>query len=71
MGDSVLDQTVSPIAIDLKGVSIAFRSARLKQEILALRDIHRIGEVDQQDGVGGGIGRTQGLGIEVGGRTSS
>jgi NitT/TauT family transport system ATP-binding protein len=39
MGDSVLDQPVSPIAIDLKGVSIAFRSARLKQEIAALRHI--------------------------------
>jgi NitT/TauT family transport system ATP-binding protein len=42
MGDSVLDQPASPaspIAIDLKGVSVAFRSARLKQEIVALRDI--------------------------------
>src|SRR5690606_39461024 len=33
-------QAVSPVAaIDLQGVGISFRSARLKQEIAALRDI--------------------------------
>ena len=42
MGDSVPGQPASsgsPIAIDLKGVSVTFRSARLKQEIVALHDI--------------------------------
>lgn len=40
MGDSVSIQSVSPIAaIELDDVGISFRSARLKQEIAALRNI--------------------------------
>ncbi len=40
-GERVSDQPTSPVAaIDLKGVGVAFRSARLKQEIVALRDIN-------------------------------
>jgi NitT/TauT family transport system ATP-binding protein len=41
-GERVLDQSASsPVAaIDLKDVGMSFRSARLKQEIVALRDIN-------------------------------
>ena len=34
------DQPPPSVAIDLKGVGVSFRSARLKQEIVALRDIN-------------------------------
>ena len=40
-GERVSDQPPSPVAaIDLKGVGVSFRSARHKQEIVALRDIN-------------------------------
>jgi NitT/TauT family transport system ATP-binding protein len=39
-GERVSEQPTSPVAaIDLKGVGVSFRSARLKQEVVALRDI--------------------------------
>ena len=41
MGDRVLDQASSPVAaIALQGVGVSFKSARLKQEIVALNDIN-------------------------------
>ncbi len=41
MGERVLDQSSAPAAaIELRDVTIAFRSARLKQEIVALRDVN-------------------------------
>ena len=39
-GERVSEQPTSPVAaIDLKGVGVSFRSARLTQEVVALRDI--------------------------------
>lgn len=40
MGAQIPDQSSSPAAVELKGVSVSFRSARLKEEIVALRDIN-------------------------------
>ncbi len=40
-GERILDQSSSPVAaIELENVTMSFRSARLKQEVVALRDIN-------------------------------